>query len=411
MGKIHSNYGLSTLAAHLGEGENPHLAHVMPIYQTSTFDFENVQSGVEIMQRQKPGYFYTRSGNPNLAHFARKIAYLEGLDLIRSQPQNPEEDVVGGQVFASGMAAISSAVLSLVKAGDTIISQKDLYSGTYNLLVDIAPRYKINVVWLDNTSPEAWEDAFRKHPDAKIAYTETPVNPTMAVVDLKAVAGIAHRHQAWVLIDNTFATPYCQRPLTLGADVVLHSTTKYLSGHGLIIGGIVVTPHTEWLHGELRNFLSTLGGAESPFDAWLANNGLKTFEIRMQRHCENAMQIARYLEGHPKVSKVLYPGLESHQDHELARSQMLEFGAMMSFELKGGFDAGVKMMEQVQLCSLAVSLGDVDSRVSHPASMSHSNVPQEERLKIGISDGLVRFSIGIENAEDIIADLEQAMQD
>ena len=411
MGKIHSNYGLSTLVTHLGEGKNPHLAHVMPIYQTSTFDFENVQSGVEIMQRQKPGYFYTRSGNPNLAHFARKIAYLEGLDLIRSHDQNREEEIVGGQVFASGMAAISSAVLSLVKAGDTIISQKDLYSGTYHLLVDIAPRYQINVVWLDNTSPEAWEDAFRKHPDAKIAYTETPVNPTMAVVDLKAIAEIAHRRQAWVMIDNTFATPYCQRPLTLGADVVLHSTTKYLSGHGLIIGGIVVTPHTEWLHGDLRNYLSTLGGSESPFDAWLANNGLKTFEIRMRRHCENAMQIARYLEDHPKVSKVLYPGLESHQDHVLARSQMLEFGAMMSFELKGGFDAGVKMMERVRLCSLAVSLGDVDSRVSHPASMSHSNIPPEERLKIGISDGLVRFSIGIENAEDIISDLEQAMED
>jgi len=168
MGKIHSNYGLSTLVTHLGEGENPHLAHVMPIYQTSTFDFEDVQSGVEIMQRQKPGYFYTRSGNPNLAHFARKVAYMEGLDLIRSQSQKREEEIVGGQVFASGMAAISSAVLSLVKAGDTIISQKDLYSGTYNLLVDIAPRYKINVVWLDSTSPEAWEEAFRKHPDAKL---------------------------------------------------------------------------------------------------------------------------------------------------------------------------------------------------------------------------------------------------
>ena len=411
MGKIHSNYGLSTLVTHLGEGENPHLAHVMPIYQTSTFDFEDVQSGVEIMQRQKPGYFYTRSGNPNLAHFARKVAYMEGLDLIRSQSQKREEEIVGGQVFASGMAAISSAVLSLVKAGDTIISQKDLYSGTYNLLVDIAPRYKINVVWLESTSPEAWEEAFKHHPDAKIAYTETPVNPTMAVVDLKAVAAIAHRHQAWVLIDNTFATPYCQRPLTLGADVVLHSTTKYLSGHGLIIGGIVVTPHTEWMHGDLRNYLSTLGGAESPFDAWLANTGLKTFEIRMQRHCQNAMQIAHYLEGHPKVAKVFYPGLESHQDHELARSQMLQYGAMMSFELKGGFDAGVKMMERVRVCTLAVSLGDVDSRVSHPASMSHSNIPPEERLKIGISDGMVRFSIGIENAEDIIADLEQAMED
>ena len=383
----------------------------MPIYQTSTFDFESVQSGVDIMSRQKPGYFYTRSGNPNVAHFARKVAFMEGLDLIRSQPQKPEQEIVAGMAFASGMAAISSSVLSLVKAGGTIIAQKDLYSGTYNLLVDIAPRYDIKVIWLENASPESWQQAFEEHPDARIAYTETPVNPTMAVVDVRAVAEIAHRHNAWVLIDNTFATPYCQRPLTLGADVVIHSTTKYLSGHGLIIGGMVVTTHVDWLYGDLRNYLSTLGGSASPFDAWLANNGLKTFEIRMQRHCENARQVALYLEGHPRVAKVLYPGLESHPDHQLAKTQMLDFGAMMSFELKGGFEAGVRMMERVQVCSLAVSLGDVDSRVSHPASMSHSNIPPEERRKIGISDGLVRFSIGIENAEDIIADLEQAMGD
>jgi methionine-gamma-lyase len=232
----------------------------------------------------------------------------------------------------------------------------------------------------------------------------------MALVDLAGVAETAHRHKAWLMVDNTFASPYCQRPLTDGADVVLHSTTKYLSGHGLVIGGTVISRHVGWVRKELYGLLKVLGGSASPFDAWLANIGLKTFELRMQRHCENAMLVARYLENHPKVERVYYPGLESHPDHALARRQMHDYGGMIAFELKGGMRAGEALMNHVETCTLAVSLGNVDTLIQHPASMTHSAVPREERLNAGITDGLVRLSVGIENVEDIIRDLDCALE-
>jgi methionine-gamma-lyase len=228
-------------------------------------------------------------------------------------------------------------------------------------------------------------------------------------VDLKGVAAVAHQHGCWLMVDNTFATPYCQRPLSLGADIVVHSTTKYLSGHGVIIGGAVVSPHVKFIRNELKLILKTIGASPSPFDAWLLNLGLKTFELRMQRHCENALVLARYLEKHPKIERVYYPGLESHADHEIASRQMSSYGGMISFELVGGVSAGEKLMNSVQLISLAVSLGMVDSLISHPASMTHAGVPRDERLKMGLTDGLVRFSVGIENVEDIVADLDQAL--
>ena len=330
--------------------------------------------------------------------------------MLRQEPQRPLEEVSAALPFASGMAAITAAVLSRLAAGDTIIAQEHLYSGTYNLLAEIAPRYGIQVIWLADLSPQSWEQAFQKYPAAKVAYAETPVNPNMRIVDLSAVAEIAHQYGAWLLVDNTFATPYSQRPLTLGADIVMHSTTKFLSGHGLVIGGIVVSRHVDYVRDELSNYLVTMGASASPFDTWLANNGLKTFELRMQRHCENALYIARRLEEYPQISRVYYPGLQSHPDHDLAHQQMLNFGAMMSFDLKGGYQAGVRLMENVQVCSLAVSLGDVDTHIEHPASMSYSNVPPGERAKMEIGDGMVRFSVGIENAEDILADLVNAME-
>ena len=231
----------------------------------------------------------------------------------------------------------------------------------------------------------------------------------MAIVDLKAVAEIAHHHNAWVMVDNTFASPYAQRPLSLGADVVLHSTTKYLSGHGTIVGGAAVSRHVDWVHGPLTSLLKTLGGTAAPFDCWLTNLGLRTFELRMQRHCENAMQVAGYLEDHPKVARVFYPGLESHPDHKLAKKQMYAFGGMMSFELKGGLAAGEALLNHVKMMTLAVSLGNTDTLIQHPASMTHANVPREERLKIGLTDGLVRLSVGVENVEDILRDLDQAL--
>jgi methionine-gamma-lyase len=242
-----------------------------------------------------------------------------------------------------------------------------------------------------------------------LAYAESPSNPSMAIVDLKEAARIAHANGAWLVVDNTFASPVCQRPLTLGADIVVHSTTKYLSGHGLLVGGAVVSTQLEFIQKDLNAILKNFGANVSPFEAWLANAGLKTLEIRMERHCSNAQKVAEFLENHLSVSKVWYPGLPSHPDNELAKRQMLGFGGMMSFELKGGLEAGKRMMNRVQLATLAVSLGNTDTLIQHPASMTHSNLSAEVRREMGLTDGLVRLSVGIENVEDIIADLDQAM--
>jgi len=410
MGTIKPEQGLSTLVNHVAEGHNPHHAHVTPIYQTSTFSFPDVATGASIFKGEEEGYVYTRLANPNQAQLAAKYAVLEGLDLLRSQPDRPVEDVVDAHLFATGMAAVTAAILARVKSGQTIIAQEALYSATYNFLHDLAPRYGIQVVWLSDPTRQAWEQAFAAHPDAVLAYAESPANPTMAIVDLAAVAEICHQHNAWLMVDNTFATPYCQRPLTLGVDVVVHSTTKYLSGHGLVVGGTVISRHVNWVRGELYSFLKILGGSASPFDAWLANIGLKTFELRMQRHCENAMQVARYLETHPAIAQVWYPGLESHPGYAIAKQQMHAFGGMIAFELQGGLEAGAAMMNRVELATLAVSLGNVDTLIQHPASMTHAAMPREARLQAGITDGLVRLSVGVENVADIIADLEQALQ-
>jgi methionine-gamma-lyase len=410
MSKIDPKHGLGTLVNHAGEGLDPRHAHVTPIYQSSIFSFPDAETGASIFKGETPGYIYTRLGNPNLDQYASKIAVLEGLDLLRARPETPVEELVTGIVFASGMAAITAAILGRVKSGQTIIAQEAIYSATYNFLCDLASQCSIQVVWLSDVSLPSWEAAFRQHPGAALAYAETPANPLMLLVDLAGVAQIAHRRQAWLMVDNTFASPYCQRPLTLGTDVVVHSTTKFLSGHGLIIGGAAVTTHVDFGRGELYRMFKILGGVPSPFDAWLGNIGLKTFEVRMQRICANARQLASFLETDRRVAQVYYPGLESHPQYELACRQMIDPGGMITFELKGGFTAGAYMMNHVRVATLAVSLGNVDTLISHPASMTHSNVPPEARRQMGISDGLVRFSVGIENIEDIINDLDQAMQ-
>ena len=412
MTRIAPKSGFSTIVNHFAEGENPHHAHVTPIYQTSTFGFPDVETGSRIFSGETPGYIYSRAGNPNATQLAQKYAYLEGLDLIRQHPDTSPDEIVAGRVAASGMAAISSAIMGRVTAGQTVITQRHLYGNAYRFFSELAPRLGINVVWVDDLSAEGWEVAFSAHPDAVLAYVETPANPTMLIVDLRMVVEIARAHNAWVMVDNTFATPYHQRPLSLGCDVVVHSTTKYLTGHGVIIGGAIVSTKLDYMNSGKDGvglMARILGPAVSPFDAWLSNLGLKTLELRMQRHAENGLAIARWLEDHPKVEKVGYPGLETDPGHEIAKKQMFNgFGGMVSFELKGGYDAGVTLMNNVQLATLAVSLGNVDSLIQHPASMTHAGVPREQRLNVGISDGLVRFSVGIENIEDMIADLEQA---
>lgn len=403
------NHGFSTLVTHFTEAVNPLNAHVTPIYQTSTFNFPDVATGAAIVDRTQPGYYYTRLNNPNLEQFARKLTLLEAIDLLRATPDVPLEEIAAGLVFASGMAAISTVLLACLKAGDTVIAQQAVYSNTFNFLKEIAPALQIKVVWIQDVSPQSWQSAFDAHPQARLAYAETPANPTMTVVDLKSVAEIAHRRQAWLVVDNTFATPYCQRPLSLGADVVCHSTTKFLSGHGALVGGAVISRHPDFVRQELRQTAKILGGVPSPFDAWLANLGLKTFELRMRQHCANALEVAHYLEKHPAVETVYYPGLENHPGHKVARQQMHGYGGMLSFELKGGFQAGVRLMEHLKVGTLAVSLGNVDTLMQHPASMTHASVAREDRLQQGITDGLVRMSVGIENIQDLLDDLEQGL--
>lgn len=410
MYQFSTNHNIGTLVTHIGEDNNPQYAHVSPIYQTSTFNFPDVATGAGIVARTQPGYYYTRLGNPNLEQLACKVAVLEGLDLIRSHPESDPGDLVAGQVFASGMAAITAVLLSCLKAGDTVIAQEAVYAATFTFLKEIAQSLGIQVVWVRDTSPAGWETAFKEHPGTRLVYVETPANPTLAVVDLQMVAELAHQQSAWMAVDNTFASPYCQRPLNQGADIVIHSTTKFLSGHGALTGGVVVSSHLDYMHKSLYTYLKVMGGIPSPFDSWLANLGLKTFELRMQRHCENTMQVARFLASHPGVASVHYPGLEDDPGHEVAQRQMYAYGGVLSFELKGGMQAGVRLMERVRLATLAVSLGNVDTLIEHPASMTHGPVPREDRLYQGITDGLVRLAVGIENLPDILADLEQGLQ-
>jgi methionine-gamma-lyase len=409
MKEIDPKHQMGTLVVHAGKQAESTHAHVTPIYETSTFEFPDVATGQAIWRDEIPGHIYTRLSNPNFSELAEKITVLEAFDLIKEKNCSQVADVASGWVFSSGMAAITTALLALLKSGDTVIAQEALYGATYTFLKNYAPRYGINVVWMREPKPDDWTAAFAANPGAKLAYVETPSNPTMAVVDIKKAAEAAHTAGAWMMVDNTFATPYCQRPLTFGADVVVHSTTKYIGGHGAVIGGALVSSHTDWVKTDLAKMSVHLGTNPSPFDAWQVNLGLKTFDLRMQRHCFNAIKVATFLESHSAVAKVNYPGLSSHPDFVTAREQMSHFGAMMSFELKGGYDAGVKMMDKVELATLAVSLGMVDTLIEHPASMTHSKVSPEDRLNQGITDGLVRLSVGIEYAGDIIADLDQAM--
>ncbi len=401
--------GLNTFLTHYTEFDNAENAHISPIYQNSVFIFDDSESGAAIAGGEKPGFYYTRLNNPNHKQLARKLAALEAWDLIKQHPGKDPEMISDGLVFASGMAAVTAAILACVQAGDTILTQAALYDGTYLFFKNLAPQYGINIVWVDNNTPEGWIQAFEANPSSRLAYIETPVNPTLRLTDIRAVSEIAHAHGARVAVDNTFATPFCQRPLTLGADIAVHSTTKYLSGHGQVLGGAVLTTDLDLVKGPLYQIYKLLGGTPSPIDTWMANIGLKTFELRMARHCLNALRVAKRLEKHDAVARVYYPGLNSHPDHKLARVQMMDFGGMIAFELKGGLEAGQRMMDRVKIATLAVSLGNVDTLVQHPASMTHRNTPREKRLAAGITDGLVRLSVGIEDPADLVRDLFQAM--
>ena len=412
--KVKPEHGMGTIVNHVGEGSHDKHAHLMPIYQTSTFGFEDVQEGTDIFAGRKKGYAYTRTHNPNFDHLANKIAYMEGIDLIRANPDKEPSELVMGKVTSSGMAATSVAVLGHVGSGDKVIVQRGLYGNTFKFWYALAPRLGIEVIWVTDMSPASFEDTINEHPDAKLVFVETPSNPRMEMVDLVHLSTAAHKHDMWVFVDNTFATPFHQRPLTLGCDVVVHSTTKYICGHGTTIGGAIVSTHLDYMSPGGTGVGLTykmLGVAPSTQDTWQINNGLKTFELRMQRHSKNAMAVATHLQSHAKVEEVCYPGLGNDPYHQLAKKQMINgYGGMVSFKVRGGMDGGVAFANAVRIPTLAVSLGNVDSLIQHPASMTHAAIPKDEREKAGITDNIIRISVGIENIEDLIADIDQAFE-
>jgi methionine-gamma-lyase len=412
--KVKPTHGMGTIVNHVGEGGHDKHAHLMPIYQTSTFGFDTVEEAGEVFAGKKKGYAYTRTHNPNMDHLANKIAYMEGIDLIKAKPDLEPSEIVLGKVTSSGMGATSVAVLAKIGAGDKAIVQRGLYGNSFKWWYQLAPRLGIEVVWVSDASPQNLENTIEQHPDAKMIFLETPSNPNIEIVDLQHLVAAAHKHDIWVMVDNTFATPYHQRPLAFGCDVVIHSTSKYISGHGQVIGGAIVSTHLDYMApgGDgVGLTYKMLGVAPSPQDTWLINVGLKTFEIRMQRHAENAMAVATWLQNQSGVEEVLYPGLPDNPYHELASRQMINgYGGMVSFKIKGGVEKGMAFTNAVTIPTLAVSLGNVDSLIQHPASMTHSATPKAEREKAGITDNIIRLSVGIENIEDLIEDLANALK-
>ena len=386
--------GIGTQAIHAGHTKNPFGTLATPIYQTSTFVFDSVEQGQARFMGEEEGYIYSRTKNPTVTVAEEKVAMLEKGE--------------HAMATSSGMGAISSTLWTLLRAGDHVLADKTLYGCTFALLSHGLTKFGVEVDFIDTADLEAVKENLK--PNTRVVYLETPANPNLKITDIEEVAKIAHTNNyAKVVVDNTFATPYNQNPLTLGADIVVHSATKYINGHGDVLAGFVIG--TKEMVEEIRgNGLKDMTGAIlGPQEAYYIVRGLKTFEIRMERHCANAMKVAKWLAAHPKVEKVYYPGLEDHEGYEIAKKQMKNFGGIMSFELKGGFEAGKTLLNSVELCALAVSLGDTETLIQHPASMTHSPYTREERYAAGITDGLVRLSVGLENVEDIIADLEQGL--
>ncbi|MGE5627013.1 MAG: methionine gamma-lyase [Solirubrobacterales bacterium] len=386
--------GFSTKAIHAGVVKNAFGALATPIYQTSTFVFDSAEQGGNRFALKEEGYIYSRLGNPTCTVAEEKVAILEGAEAAMSA--------------ASGMGAISAALWTALKAGDHVVAAETLYGCTFALLNHGLTRYGVEVTFVDTADLDAVAKAMK--PSTKVVYLETPANPTLKLTDIQAVSDIAHKVPGCiVMVDNTFCTPYIQRPIELGADVVVHSATKYINGHGDVIAGFVAGKK-EFID-QVRFFgvKDMTGAVLSPFDAYLIIRGLKTLPLRMEKHCENAMKVAEFLESHPAVEKVYYPGLKSFDQYELAKKQMSLPGGMISFELKGGVEEGKVIMNNVKVCTLAVSLGDAETLIEHAASMTHSPYTQEERLAAGISDGMVRLAVGLEDVQDIIGDLKQAL--
>ncbi|KAF0203736.1 MAG: hypothetical protein FD170_809 [Bacteroidetes bacterium] len=384
--------GFNSRMVHGGEFDNPLGSATVPIYQTSTFIFENADHGAKCFSGEDDGYIYTRIGNPTIHALETLVADLEG--------------GAEGIATSSGMAAVNTLYMALLSQGDHMISSEAVYGPSRVVMEQHWARFGVESTYVNTADISAIKAAFK--PNTKMLFIETPANPTIEITDLKACAELAHQHGALLIVDNTFCSPYLQRPIEFGADAVFHSMTKFLNGHADIVAGMIITKDKE-LGKKLRSMMVAMGCNMDPHQAYMVIRGVRTLGIRVERAQQSAMEIAHFLEAHPKVEWVKYPGLESHPQHELAKTQMKGFGSMISFELKGGLEAGKILMNEVQLAILAVSLGGVESLIQHPASMTHSKMKSDDRLRAGITEGLVRFSVGIEDVEDLIDDLKQGL--
>lgn len=399
--------GFSSVSIHAGHTQGHNHSHLTPIYASSTFVYDDAEQGMRRFSGQEEGYIYSRWGNPTFTEAEQKIAAMESFG-ITNDDGTPLQ--LKALLHASGMAAITNLLMLNLKSGDKVLTHYSLYGGTEEILRNVLPSFGITPIITDLRDLNKAKEAFQNDPSIRMLYLETPANPTIQCVDIEALSLLAKEHNCTVACDNTFATPYLQQPFRYKVDFVIHSTTKFLNGHGTAIGGVLLGRDINFIKTKGNTMRKTLGGSSSPFDAFLLVNGMKTLAIRMDRHCGNAMDIAKFLNTHPAVARVNYNGLPDHPDHVVAMKQMKHPGAMMSFELKKGFQGGVDFMNKLQMCTRTVSLGTCDTLLCHPASMTHFSVPKEAREKYGITDGLIRMSVGIENIEDILADLDQSLQ-
>ena len=384
--------GINTKLIHAGNFKDQFGSATVPIYQTSTFAFENVDEGAKCFAGESKGYMYTRIGNPTINALEEAVATLE--------------NAYRGIAVSSGMAAVTTIYMAMLEKGAHMISTEAVYGPSRGVMENHFSRFGVESTYVDTCNVENIKNAIR--PNTKMLFIETPANPTMDITDIKACAAIAKEHGLILVVDNTFSSPYLQRPLELGADIVFHSMTKFLNGHADVVAGMILTKD-ESLYNKLRVMMVNMGCNMDPHQAYLVIRGIKTLGIRIERAQENAMKIAEFLENHPKIEWVKYPGLKSHPQYKLAQEQMDGPGSMICFELKGGMDAGKILQNNVKIALLAVSLGGVETLIQHPASMTHSKMSKEARLSAGITDGLVRYAVGIEDAEDLINDLKEAL--
>jgi methionine-gamma-lyase len=405
MNDIYSGFG--TTALHAGQQTDANQAHVTPIYTTSTYLFNSARQAAGRFNGEDPGYVYGRFGSPTIREAEDKIAALETYGLYDASGKALQARAI---LHASGMGALTTLLMGTLVKGDKILSHYSLYGTAQDLMVKILEPLGIELIIEDLRDSGKAEEAIKKNNGIKLMYLETPANPTLQCVDLEALTSLAKQNGLLVAADNTFSTPYLQQPFRYGIDFIMHSTTKFMNGHGTGIGGVLLGTDLELMNTKMQRWHQMLGANSNGLDAFLIINGLKTLELRMERHCHNAMEVANFLDTHPAVANVNYPGLSTHPDQYTALKQMRHPGPMLSFELKAGYEGCIQFLDKIKLCYHAVSLGTTDTLVCHPVSTTHSYIPADLRAKFGISDGLMRMSVGIENVQDIIADLHQALE-